>query len=72
MTLLKIKRAYEPKEESDGFRILIDRLWPHGLKKEAAHFHVWMKKSLLQLLCVNGLTTIRKNEQNLIKSIEQN
>lgn len=38
MTVLKIKRAYEPKEKSDGFRTLVDRLWPRGLKKEDAHF----------------------------------
>jgi uncharacterized protein YeaO (DUF488 family) len=44
MALIKIKRAYEPLERSDGFRILVDRLWPRGIKKEDAHFDVWLKE----------------------------
>jgi len=44
MAAIKIKRAYEPSEKSDGFRILVDRLWPRGIKKEAAHFDVWLKE----------------------------
>ena len=44
MALIKIKRAYEPIEKSDGFRILVDRLWPRGIKKEDAHFNVWLKE----------------------------
>ena len=38
---VKIKRIYEPAEESDGLRILIDRLWPRGIKKDA--FDLWLK-----------------------------
>ena len=38
-----IKRAYEPPTRSDGVRILVDRLWPRGLRKEAAHFDQWRK-----------------------------
>ena len=30
---IKLKRIYEPKEEADGFRILVDRLYPRGIKK---------------------------------------
>jgi uncharacterized protein YeaO (DUF488 family) len=44
MAALKIKRAYQPKEKSDGFRVLVDRIWPRGLKREDAHFDVWMKE----------------------------
>lgn len=44
MAALKIKRVYEPSEKPDGFRILIDRLWPRGIKKEDAHFDVWLKE----------------------------
>ena len=44
MATIKIKRAYEPKATSDGFRILVDRLWPRGIKKEDAHVDVWMKE----------------------------
>ncbi|QEC70235.1 DUF488 domain-containing protein [Panacibacter ginsenosidivorans] len=41
---MQIKRAYEPKEKSDGFRILVDRLWPRGIKKEDMHVDVWLKE----------------------------
>lgn len=44
MIPIKIKRAYQPLERSDGLRILIDRLWPRGIKKEDANFHVWLKE----------------------------
>ena len=40
---VKLKRAYEPPTRSDGTRILIDRLWPRGIKKEEAKIDEWMK-----------------------------
>jgi len=39
-----IKRIYEPSEKSDGFRILVDRLWPRGIKKENEKANVWLKE----------------------------
>lgn len=41
--MIKTKRAYEPSSEDDGFRILIDRLWPRGISKEKADLNLWMK-----------------------------
>ncbi len=35
--MLRVKRVYEPASEDDGVRILVDRLWPRGLTKEAVH-----------------------------------
>lgn len=32
---IEIKRIYEPPQESDGIRLLIDRLWPRGISREA-------------------------------------
>jgi uncharacterized protein YeaO (DUF488 family) len=40
---LQIKRVYEPKSEADGLRVLVDRLWPRGLTKEAAGIDLWLK-----------------------------
>ena len=40
---LRVKRAYEAAEPADGRRILVDRLWPRGLKKSAAAIDRWMK-----------------------------
>lgn len=41
--MIKIKRVYEKAETADGFRVLVDRLWPRGMKKEAAKIDLWMK-----------------------------
>lgn len=41
---ISIKRVYEAPEKSDGKRILIDRLWPRGLTKEAAAIDLWIKE----------------------------
>ena len=43
MGKLQWKRVYDVPEESDGYRILIDRLWPRGMKKEAAELSDWAK-----------------------------
>ncbi|HZR31020.1 MAG TPA: DUF488 family protein [Terriglobales bacterium] len=37
------KRVYEKPVRSDGARVLVDRLWPRGLRKEAALVHAWLK-----------------------------
>jgi uncharacterized protein YeaO (DUF488 family) len=41
---LKMKRIYEPPAREDGKRILVDRLWPRGVKKEQARLDEWMKE----------------------------
>src|ERR1044071_1240425 len=40
---LKLKRAYEPAHKDDGTRILVDRLWPRGVTKDAADIDLWLK-----------------------------
>jgi uncharacterized protein YeaO (DUF488 family) len=42
--MIKIKRIYDPPTEDDGFRILVDRLWPRGLTKEKANVDLWLKE----------------------------
>jgi uncharacterized protein YeaO (DUF488 family) len=41
--MIIIKRVYEDKSEDDGYRVLVDRLWPRGLSKEKAAVNSWMK-----------------------------
>lgn len=41
---LRIKRIYEKPEKEDGFRVLVDRLWPRGLTKEKAAVDLWLKE----------------------------
>lgn len=43
MLRLRMKRVYAPPSKSDGRRILVDRLWPRGLSREAAVIHYWAK-----------------------------
>lgn len=40
---LRMKRAYDAPEPSDGFRVLVDRLWPRGVSKEDAALDLWLK-----------------------------
>ncbi len=40
---LQIKRIYEPVSSNDGYRILVDRIWPRGISKEMAAIDEWLK-----------------------------
>ena len=40
---IRLKRAYEPPSRDDGAGILVDRLWPRGVKKEALKLDLWLK-----------------------------
>jgi uncharacterized protein YeaO (DUF488 family) len=42
--MIQTKRVYDKPEKSDGFRILVDRLWPRGLTKKRAQVDLWMKE----------------------------
>lgn len=41
--MIKIKRIYEAPSKDDGFRVLVDRLWPRGVSKEKAKIDLWLK-----------------------------
>jgi uncharacterized protein YeaO (DUF488 family) len=42
--MIKLKRAYQAAEESDGVRVLVDSLWPRGVTKERAAIEWWAKE----------------------------
>ncbi len=42
--MIKLKRIYEKSKQDDGFRILVDRLWPRGVSKERAALDLWLKE----------------------------
>lgn len=44
MTRLRIKRVYEAPAPADGCRVLVDRLWPRGVRKEALPYDIWAKE----------------------------
>jgi uncharacterized protein YeaO (DUF488 family) len=41
--VIRVKRVYEPLEPDDGTRILVERLWPRGIRKDALEFSAWLK-----------------------------
>jgi DNA-3-methyladenine glycosylase len=41
---VRIKRIYEPPAAEDGYRILVDRIWPRGVSKERAKLDLWLKE----------------------------
>ncbi len=41
---LAVKRVYDPPSPKDGYRVLVDRLWPRGLKKADAALDLWVKE----------------------------
>jgi uncharacterized protein YeaO (DUF488 family) len=40
---ISLKRAYEKPDRGDGYRVLVDRLWPRGIKKEQAYIDCWLR-----------------------------
>ena len=42
--MIKVKRAYDKPTEDDGYRILVDRLWPRGVAKNKAKIDLWLKQ----------------------------
>lgn len=44
MKTIKIKRIYEDPSDDDGYRVLVDRLWPRGVSKEDAKLNSWVKE----------------------------
>jgi uncharacterized protein YeaO (DUF488 family) len=41
---IRLKRVYEPVSGQDGYRILVDRLWPRGLLADSAHVDLWLRR----------------------------
>jgi len=41
---VRLARVYDPPGRDDGFRVLVDRLWPRGVRREDAHLDAWLKE----------------------------
>lgn len=44
MSEVRIRRVYDPPEAADGRRVLVDRLWPRGLTRQAARVDLWLRE----------------------------
>jgi uncharacterized protein YeaO (DUF488 family) len=40
---IRTKRVYEPRSSGDGYRVLVDRLWPRGLRRDAGDIDLWLR-----------------------------
>jgi len=60
MAGVRIKRAYDEAEPGDGYRILIDHVWPRGISRERAHLDEWARELAPRVtICVSGSITSR-------------
>jgi uncharacterized protein YeaO (DUF488 family) len=41
---IRVKRIYDPPDQTDGARVLVDRLWPRGVRRERAELTLWLKE----------------------------
>lgn len=67
-----IRRVYDPPVRGDGLRILIDRLWPRGLKKAAAAIDLWLKEAVLARNCAVGLAMTQRASMSLKRAMLAN
>jgi uncharacterized protein YeaO (DUF488 family) len=42
--MFQLKRIYDRAQTADGYRLLVDRLWPRGVSRQAAHLDLWLKE----------------------------
>jgi len=69
---IKLKRAYEEPDPTDGTRILVDRLWPRGLTKAKAAIDLWLKELAPTAELRNGSRTIRRSGRAFADGIKRN
>ena len=69
MTVYKIKRIYESPESDDGYRVLVDRLWPRGISKNERRLTNGQKILRRLTSCANGSVMIQKNLQSSRRAI---
>ncbi len=61
---IKLKRVYESPDPGDGYRVLVERLWPRGMSKERAKVDLWLKDAGASPGFERGMVMIRKSGKN--------
>lgn len=73
---IQIKRVYEKPTKTDGYRILVDRLWPRGMSKEHAKVDLWIKEitpsNNLRIWCHDNLEKRNQFQKKYLLEIEKN
>ncbi len=70
--MLKIKRVYDDISQQDGKRVLVDGVWPRGIKKEDLEHDEWMKDIAPSTDLRKCSITMRINGMNLRRDIKKN
>ena len=70
--MIQIKRAYEAPTEQDGYRVLVDRVWPRGKSKESEKLDEWLKEVAQVQSYGNGLIMKQINILSLNKNTKKN
>ncbi|CCK53071.1 Conserved protein of unknown function (part1) [Mycobacterium canettii CIPT 140060008] len=63
-TRVRVARVYEDIDPDDGQRVLVDRIWPHGIRKDDQRVGIWCKTSHHPKSCASGTTTSRSGLTN--------
>lgn len=73
---IEVKRVYEEPSKDDGFRLLVDRLWPRGIKKENLRFDSWIKEiapsNELRSWYHKDLSQFKEFEKKYIQELNEN
>lgn len=67
-----LKRIYEQPKKGEGYRVLVDGLWPRGVNRETAKIDLWSRRSRLAVTCESGLTTTQRSGASLRHVISDN
>ena len=69
---IRLKRAYLPPSPEDGVRVLVDRLWPRGVRKADAAIDRWAKEVAAARNSAAGSATTQAGGKNFVADIEPN
>ncbi|HMQ91682.1 MAG TPA: DUF488 family protein [Amaricoccus sp.] len=69
---VRLKRAYASPSAEDGTRVLVDRLWPRGVKRADAAIDHWVKDLSPSTSCGNGSDTIPPDGRSFTNALQRN
>lgn len=67
---VSVRRAYDEPSADDGTRVLVDRVWPRGLAKQAARLDDWAKDVAPSPSCASGTATTQSSSRSFADAIE--
>jgi hypothetical protein len=59
--MIRVRRIYDRDTDTKGYRVLVDRLWPRGVRKDEVDLWLGLKRSRLRQSSASGMATCRRN-----------